>query len=344
LTKLIDTAPRVLIFGSCVSRDILSFAENNRIQLADYFARSSIASIATKPVKVDDECMARIASEFQRRMVLRDLEKGFLHFVAKRRDFDFILLDLIDERFDLYEAAPDSVLTISSEFMLTRFVTPEDRGSPRLIRSGSERHRTMWKAGISCLFTVLAEHGIADRVIVNKVFWADCLGDGTPLPTEEASQRQAANQLLRWMYKELELYVPAPRWMSFSDTVLRSNAGHRWGIAPFHYTDNYYISAVAQLAQLYADRAQAGYIVLHHRMLIAWSGLSREAICRVSFLVFRDKMLVHMQPYAPSSEMHFDTAGIQGSYEIVIFALGFDPERSNKNPARRSQSVLRLQI
>lgn len=331
-------APRVLILGSCVSRDILNFAEQGSITLADYFARSSIASIASEPYHLDDRHYARIASDFQRRMVRRDVEKTLLRDLAGRQDVDFILIDLIDERFDLYEVSPGSVVTVSSEFLMTGLVTAEDRASERWIRSGSERHRALWKSGVKRLFAALAEYGIADRIVINRVFWADRLVDGTPLPEKESPQREAANSLLAWMYEELEQYVPAPRWMSFPEHVLRSNPDHRWGIAPFHYSDDYYADALAGLAKLHADARRDGATLLGNGRLLAWSGRLAGAVRRSCFLVFRDKRLVHRQPYAAAREMQFDTGHARGEYEVVLLTLTFDPAEPGPQPVARTET------
>jgi hypothetical protein len=323
----------------------LNFAGGDRrITLADYYARSSIASLAAAPCNLGEEYFERIKSDFQRRMVRRDLCKTFLQDIVQRRDFDFILIDLIDERFDLYEVAPGALATISGEFLSARFVTSRDRTDERWIRSGSQRHRELWKTGVERLFTVLAEHGLSDRVIVNKVFWTDRMEDGTPLREEEAGQRQAANSLLSWMYEELAAYVPAPRWMRFADELLRSSPEHRWGIAPFHYTNAYYARAVEQLNELYMERRNDGGVALDNHTLVAWSGISDHASHRTCFLVFKDKLLVHKQPYSVSAEMRFDTAGLPGGYEVIVFTLTFSPDQQFQQPTQRRESVLRFHV
>lgn len=338
MTRSCEATPRVLILGSCVSRDILNFAETGMVTLADYFARSSLASIGSEPFYLDDDHYARISSDFQRRMVRRDLEKTLLHDLATCQDFDIILIDLIDERFDLYEASPEVVVTVSSEFLMTGFVTSEDRSSERWIRSGSERHRALWKAGVVRLFAVLAEHGMADRVVVNKVFWADRMEDGTPLPEQDDKHWEKANILMAWMYGELERYVPEQRWMTFSDEVLRSSSAHRWGIAPFHYADAYYTAALKQLTTMHLAIHQDGALLLDSGKLFAWSGPMTCPAHRTSFLVFKDNTLVHKQSYSIGRKMHFDTKRLPGNYEVIVFTLAVDSVEPNQAVSRRHKS------
>jgi hypothetical protein len=42
--------------------------------------------------------------------------------------------------------------------------------------------------------------------------------------------------------------------------------------------------------------------------------------------------------------MRFDTAGLAGDYEVVIFTLSFSPEEQSRQPTRRRQSVLHLHM
>ncbi|MCS0630972.1 DUF6270 domain-containing protein [Telluria mixta] len=344
LTRSCESTPRVLILGSCVSRDILNFAEKGTITLTDYFARSSLASIGSEPFRLEDDHYARISSDFQRRMVRRDLEKTLLHDLSTCQDVDIILIDLIDERFDLYEASPGAVVTVSSEFLMTGLVTSKDRSSERWIRNGSERHRELWKAGVDRLFALLAEHGMADRVVVNRVFWADRMEDGMPLPAQEEKQRETANSLMAWMYGELERYVPERGWMKFSDEVLRSNPAHRWGIAPFHYVDAYYTDALHQLTNMCLAMRQDGALLLKSGELFAWSGKISCPAHRTFFLIFKDNTLVHKQSYSVDRRMRFDTRHLPGNYEVVIFTLVMDSVEPGQMAARRHKSKFAFHI
>jgi len=344
LTTRIKTGPRVLILGSCVSRDILNFAGDGSVALVDYYARSSIASLGTSPAQLSTVYLNRIASDFQRRMVERDLSKEFLQSAAMHRNLDFILIDLIDERFDLYKMAKDSAVTISSEFLLTSFVSSRDRTSDKWIPSGSDQHRALWKAGVEKLFAVLAQEGLADRVIINKVFWTDQMQDGSPLPNDKAGNHGAANDLLAWMYSELEKHVPPPRWLSFTDSALKCNPQHRWGPAPFHYSDAYYASAADQLRKLYADRKNGGGIAVSNGLLLAWTGLPTHASSRAAFLVFKDKVLLRTQPYSRATEMQFDTRNAPGDYEVVVLTLTVDQDDDALPQTGRRETVHRFRI
>jgi hypothetical protein len=69
----------VTIFGSCVTRDIFDFVEENE-SVYRYFARSSVVSVVSKPIKINLEEI-NLKSSFQKRIVYYDLNPP-MHSVA----------------------------------------------------------------------------------------------------------------------------------------------------------------------------------------------------------------------------------------------------------------------
>ena len=123
-----NSLAKILIFGSCVSRDILNYPQAKaQFMLVDYYARSSIASLGAMSIEMPSE-VQNIGSKFQRRMIERDIRKDFLKDLA-RLQFDVLLIDLIDERFNLYVEPDGRVCTLSSELVSSGFPKDSDRGS-----------------------------------------------------------------------------------------------------------------------------------------------------------------------------------------------------------------------
>ena len=231
-----ENPTRISILGSCVSRDILNFDNTAQFELVDYYARSSLASLGTKPSNVNDDDLSRITSPFQRCMVARDIQKSFFRDVLQAKKFDVLLIDLIDERFDLYEMAPGSFVTLSSELFSSGLVTTAQRASENWVVSGSDRHRRLWVEGMERLFSEFKILNLTDRVVINRVFWADSLQDGSPLPASFSTVViKQANINLAWMYEQLERFLAPNKWLYFPDSVLRANPQHQWGVSPFHY-------------------------------------------------------------------------------------------------------------
>jgi hypothetical protein len=262
-------------------------------------------------------------------MVSRDLDKDLFRNGIRQLHFDALLIDLVDERFNLYEMTDETVVTLSGEMLTSGMINDGYQESNKLIPSGSVRHRAQWKSGISQLFSEMDELGLAGRVIINKVFWSENLEDGSPLPTSASNGIAAANELLRWMYRELERYVSPERWMHFPESALRINPLHRWGIAPYHYCDSYYRIALRKLEKITAALDSVEKLRLsvnNHVLMISVFGTSLDTK-KFLFLVFKGNTLVHRQPYSDHSSLQFDTQSEPGLYSVVCTILKLNPRR-----------------
>lgn len=361
---------RILVFGSCVSRDIFNFAADQQFELVDYYARSSLASVGATPVDTCEKDLAQIVSPFQRRMVLRDMSKGFLNDL-KTLQFDVLLLDIIDERFDVYEIAPGSVVTLSNEFLASGLITTAERNSAKWIKSDSEQHRTLWLKGMERFFSELDILGLVNRIVVNRVFWANRFEDDAPLPaTYPATTVEKANSHLAWMYEQLERFVAPSNWLHFSNSMLKANQQHRWGVSPFHYSDEYYRTAITALndyvkqgifspspSMLSAeDNKDSGNINLadysidkvdlnrDQDELVASVVSSGPSNAQFAFYVFRNEERVHSQWYGSTTVMRFDTKGESGLYRVFVFLLTPEGKKLTKysNPVFLNPGIFTL--
>src|SRR5690606_1241221 len=112
--------------------------------LVDYVARCSLAAINSPPF-INDELKGRIPSPFQRRMVAFDIEKTWPALIVEK-EYDALLIDLIDESFDL-AVYGHSLVTYSDEFR-----KGEGGGKPeRLLGFNSKEKIAHWKNGVDKL-------------------------------------------------------------------------------------------------------------------------------------------------------------------------------------------------
>ena len=131
---------KIIVFGSCVSRDTVEYLDGFILQ--KYFARSSFASLfSTVHPDVNNINYDRIESDFQKRMVQSDLTKS-VQYMISRLDFDCILIDFIDERFDCYSEY-GSLNTISNEFLKLQVSLGE------VVAFDSDYKFSIWKKGFS---------------------------------------------------------------------------------------------------------------------------------------------------------------------------------------------------
>lgn len=240
-----DDGKRIFIFGSCVSRD----AFTGDMKPYDYLARSSIASAFGHPCDAGlaEADLSRIASEFQRRMVAADLRRTAITALAST-EYDYLLLDLIDERFDLAEFG-DFFVTVSSELLKSGIQLPSraERVSP-----ADPRRMKRWREGFRRLVEIVGE----ERIILNRVFWATHDESGTELPKQ--AEIQAANIQLARMYGFIDSFESV-RAIDYPAALLVSDSAHKWGVSPFHYVPELYLHTLKSIAEFGHSKAASRY-------------------------------------------------------------------------------------
>lgn len=237
----------LLIYGSCVSRDIFNLEESRDFKLTDYYARSSMASLCSEAYKNDD-ALSRIPSAFRRRMVACDFSKEIISAKDKFLSADVILIDLIDERFDLISLPSGHLLTNSNELAESALLKSDCVMEYATIKQGTTERRELWLQGMHKFFEFLKKINKLDQVIINKVFWSSKFESKTDTPFPVAhSVIDKANQELSWMYEALRGALREEQFLNFSPSVLVADEHHRWGPSPFHYCKNYYREALAQI-------------------------------------------------------------------------------------------------
>lgn len=235
---------RLFIFGSCVSRDVLSIAGPPGVFLVDYFARSSIAS-AFSETMVKDRWSESLSSAFQRRMVKADLQKT-LPAKLSNSEYDLLLYDAIDERLRLFQFHDGSLCTISGELQAARFDFRSAGG--RVIQSGSEEFFKLWELGWSRFINFLASLGRLARLRINVVHWASAPPPGQTFSLQHTEESiAAADRFLNRLYERMRQDIDDQQFLTFPEHLMLAAGGHRWGVGPFHYIDEYYHAAASAI-------------------------------------------------------------------------------------------------
>lgn len=236
---------RFLVFGGCVSRDLFNFSESC-LSLVDYYARSSFASVFSESSQFSSE-LKKLSSPFQQRCILRDFDKSFKDKVADG-NFDYLLVDFLSNRFNV-AVKGNSVLTISNELTKSGFDLKAN-GYQVVVRN-SDKYFSYWKAGFEQFANHCRQHGVADKVIMNKIYLADSLQDGGAMPggftTEVVSKY---NEFLDKCYDFSSEKMPEVKWLTYSERNVLGAVEHKWGPGPFHYVDDFYKEGLIQLREL----------------------------------------------------------------------------------------------
>ncbi|MGN8249259.1 DUF6270 domain-containing protein [Pseudomonas sp. SMV7] len=243
----------LIIYGSCVSRDIFNLEESRTFKLTDYFARSSMASLCSAAY-ANDDALNRISSTFRRRMVSYDFSKQILTQPEIFKTADLILIDLIDERFDLVVLPSGHIITNSSELAESDLLADSSVKGYQIIKYGSPERRDLWMQGMRKFFAFLEEHNKLGSIIINKVYWASHFEESssTEFPVS-LNTVEKANQELDWMYEQLEKKLSKNQFLHYPPEILTADEHHRWGVSPFHYCKQYYKEALLRLQSIIAE-------------------------------------------------------------------------------------------
>lgn len=233
---------RVFVYGGCVSRDVLSLSDSqNKFKLVGYVARTSLASQVGSPWR-DDEILRRISSDFQRRMVLLDMQKSLFRLI-EQSDFDILLMDLMVDRLPLVELNGGRVATKSNEFY--KAYTGKFR---RTIGEFTDEYLRLWTRGFEALVDLLERNKCLHKLRINSVFWASRSDVGcVEFPGYGEERILAANGWLSDRYSQIKQIAPDVVFYEYSEELFIADSAHKWGLSPFHFVGDLYRETVRRL-------------------------------------------------------------------------------------------------
>ena len=239
---------RTFIYGSCVSRDTFEFLRQHGFELSAYVARQSLLSAYSR---VDEERLPRFetSSSFQRRMIEGDWTSSLPRALARLRGrVDLVLWDLCDERLGVRRLASGHYVTRSVDTIATGLDAQLHEQGAELVTFGSPQHRRHFTARLRRFRQRLDELELLDRTLVLAPAWASRCGDGTPTPSSFGLSAKDANPLFADYHQEVEEIVGTPI-LRVGEDLVEAAAHHRWGKAPFHYSDDVYIRLADEISR-----------------------------------------------------------------------------------------------
>ena len=238
------TPTRVTIYGSCVARDSVDLAGAGRLVVTDYIARQSLISAGQDVSDLFPED-AQVAHRFQRRMMEADFAGDLeQRLAADAPKTDLLLWDLADERHGVHVFDDGRVVTRSIDLT----AVPETLAvvePAQHVPFGTDEHYALWAQRAQQLRDHLRKHDLFDTTIVLQVPWALVTADGRETPLSMGTSAIEANEAYRRYFEHL-------RELGFTIIELQplgvlADPEHRWGLAPFHYTQDVYEEIVDRL-------------------------------------------------------------------------------------------------
>jgi len=241
---------RVAIFGSCVTRDLFEYPRL-RPTLALYAARSSVIS-TTAPAVAIGAHEVTLKSKFQKRCVLVDFQKSFWRQLKEVRP-DWLVVDLVDERFDLLRTN-GSFVTRSSAFEAAGLGSL-DRYDWQPVERHSEDGLALFDDASKRFVHRATQTVPPERIVLHRARWLTRYREGDRIEDFPADRRRFAdwmNQTLERGYEALaEQLGRSCAEVDLDPRRYAADAAHRWELEPFHYEPAYNEAAIARLSALF---------------------------------------------------------------------------------------------
>lgn len=159
---------------------------------------------------------------------------------------DCIIIDLIDERFDVFTNG-SAHATRSQAFFQSK-VGPTMKGDFRRIVRGSPHHLDLFRSGAQEFSNFLDK-----PVILHNARWASTYNqDGQIHEFDNQEKIQFENELLDNLTKILVEEITMAGTIA-SPTNSIADPTHKWGLANFHYIPEYYLALDDQLTEWFSS-------------------------------------------------------------------------------------------
>lgn len=247
---------RVLIAGSCVSRDTLAVMSAREVELVQYMARQSWLSAVAPPSTL---LRPSLPSPFQQRMVDADLASGLLPTLeSSATTIDVLLIDLTDERLGVVDLPDGGCATLSAELKTSGALhAAVDEGRlplrPVACEFGTPEHEERFAAAAKAVAGRLGELGLLERTLVLNTPWARRTEDGDPV------RGFLGRSVVSWntMMARYVAFVRG-RGLTVHDMPRRvavAASDHKWGVAAYHYAPSAYADLRGAIIRFAKERA-----------------------------------------------------------------------------------------
>ena len=255
------TPPRIAVIGSCATTQALKLLGLSHRHLAFSVARQSLACLTSESpgLSYPDLAALDIPSLVPsvHHWLKTDLSKS-VPSMLEQRGGDILILDLLDERFDLLMLTSGLVVNASWDLLNSGVAeTPIFAGARRIPRLSQEAW-DLWEAGLVRWRQWFIQSPIKQcKILLHHAFWASVqqtspntlvvLPDTTTImpPPEEPVSRSAHQALLERYYKRFVAEFPETVVIGAPQARIADPA-HHWGPAPYHFIPQYY-STIAEL-------------------------------------------------------------------------------------------------
>ena len=221
------------IWGSCVTRDALEFILNCNINI--YVSRQSIISACSQNISPSEIKRIKLNNNiggFHKRVITEDIYKTSLRRLNNCSSTNILIIDLIDER--------NGLLFFDNTYITHSLALREHSNieflSKYKIYAFSKKYTELFCNKITLFCNKIKSSIPNDRkyIIIHKAYYSD--------PTNDKFIK--INNTLKLYYSLLEKYLPNAISIEVPCQYRLSSIYHKWGEAPYHYIDEYYLNFI----------------------------------------------------------------------------------------------------
>lgn len=238
---------QLLIYGSCVARDIVRIIPG-RFGLVHYAARQSWISAASRPLKRPTNIDL---GSFSTRSIVGDFLSNIPGTIRKfGGEADVILIDIASDRHGVYPVG-DSFISNTGELRRANLLQTVKHGP--LVEFGTREHQRLFKLAVAKMKRTMVAAGVFDKALVIKIQFAGKSNDGTPMPLARGMTSDEVNSKYEYYYQvfeDLGFHVtPTP-----PKDLQVANTEHKWGLQQDHFIDSLYYWWADEIDQFIAER------------------------------------------------------------------------------------------
>lgn len=217
------------VWGSYNLRLVSQFLINGSAQRrAFHFSNSSIVSIMAKPKEVTGDIA--IENPYRREALLADWSKQFrIQFDTIAESADYILIDLLEERFDILLSGETYITGSDAYEDLICIIDAEKADAELLFESN------IYKKAMKQFVELLLSKFSKKQIILVKTYLCERYFDGTEYKEfEDAGHIRQINRKLEKLYYLFEYYCPDVFCIDNSEELRYAMYNHRYGCFSHH--------------------------------------------------------------------------------------------------------------
>jgi hypothetical protein len=239
----------IIIFGSCVSRDIFRgdfYNGKDNLYIEKYFARTSLISLNSLPLNIDVSGVEQL-DPFQRRLLSDDFGKTFYTFIKVKRATCVLLVDFLDERFHLFKWE-NNFVTHSNEFIKAGI---SEKVPGKIVNRFSHETTNLWKKNCLLFIQTIRQTFPAENIILHKAYWkTEYLDNKDVYKFPNQTNINIQNNMLTEYYNFFEKNCSGIKILDVNNNDFRADKNHIWGLAEMHYQPEYYNACINYLTSL----------------------------------------------------------------------------------------------